>query len=263
MKKVITLVTTLMVFSIVTFAQSDEVAAKIEYQLAEEEFAAKHYDLAGQHLNKAEELLGATNPKILYTRINMLREINEILAPATDMAEKDKLDIYNSTLQLCATYLSDYGKQDDERVIDVYKYKLILGPMITEQEKRVLREYFKKKNVKAVEGVNGVFAVFTNKGSGVTIPEGKKVVVEYTGRILDGDVFDSNVQDRFNHTQPFTFTLGKGEVIKGWEAAAMMMSNGAAATIYIPPSLAYGTKGTGPIPANAFLVFDMRIIDVN
>lgn len=96
-------------------------------------------------------------------------------------------------------------------------------------------------------------------GTGTQPGSGKKTTVHYTGYFLDGKKFDSSV-DRH---QPFTFVLGVGQVIKGWDEGVATMKTGGRRKLIIPADLAYGRRGVGSvIPPNAVLVFDVELIDV-
>ena len=86
--------------------------------------------------------------------------------------------------------------------------------------------------------------------------DGDIVWVQYTGKLTDGTQFDSSVG-----REPFRFTLGKGEVIKGWDEGVLGMKIGEKRQLTIPPKLGYGDHGSPPtIPANATLVFDIEMI---
>lgn len=97
-------------------------------------------------------------------------------------------------------------------------------------------------------------------GTGATAEKGKKVKVDYTGWLTTGKKFDSSV----GTGKPFEFTLGNGDVIKGWDEGVAGMKVGGKRQLRIPPDLAYGAQGTpgGPIPANATLIFDVRLVGV-
>src|SRR5438270_13887681 len=95
-------------------------------------------------------------------------------------------------------------------------------------------------------------------GTGTEAQAGKTVSVHYTGWLLDGTKFDSS-RDR---NQPFTFPLGAGRVIKGWDEGVAGMKVGGKRTLIIPPDLAYGSRATGPIPPNSTLKFEVELLDV-
>lgn len=96
-------------------------------------------------------------------------------------------------------------------------------------------------------------------GDGASPEKGDTVVVQYTGRLEDGTVFDSSYQ----RSQPFSFTLGVGQVIQGWDEGVASMQVGGKRRLVIPPELAYGSRGAGGvIPPNATLEFDVELLDV-
>ena len=97
-------------------------------------------------------------------------------------------------------------------------------------------------------------------GSGKVAKEGDGVRVHYTGWLTTGKKFDSSV----DAGRPFTFVLGNGEVIKGWDEGVAGMKVGGKRQLHIPPNLGYGENGTpnGTIPANATLIFDVQLLSV-
>jgi peptidyl-prolyl cis-trans isomerase A (cyclophilin A) len=76
-------------------------------------------------------------------------------------------------------------------------------------------------------------------------------------------VFDSNTDPKFNHVTPFTFTLGQGQVIKGWDEGVALLQIGTKGTFFIPSALGYGPSGAGQqIPPDAVLVFDVELVGI-
>lgn len=103
----------------------------------------------------------------------------------------------------------------------------------------------------------------TSAPLGTVAKTGDTVAMNYTGRLADGTVFDSNVDPKFNHVQPFIFTLGAGQVIPGWDKGIVGMKVGEKKTLVIPPADAYGAAGAGGvIPPNATLTFDVELLGI-
>ncbi len=96
------------------------------------------------------------------------------------------------------------------------------------------------------------------QGSGVDAKPGNIVSVHYTGTLTDGTKFDSS-RDR---GEPFSFTLGGGEVIKGWDHGVKGMKRGEQRKLVIPPEMGYGDRKVSVIPANSTLLFDVELIDI-
>ncbi len=127
----------------------------------------------------------------------------------------------------------------------------------------LLQEYFKKNGIKAQKTASGLYYKVDKPGTGIPLAVGANVTMNYTGRTLDGKAFDSNVDPQFGHQQPFKFALGQGQVIRGWDEGVALFKKGGKGTLYIPSTLAYGERSPSPaIPANAVLVFDIEVADV-
>jgi FKBP-type peptidyl-prolyl cis-trans isomerase FkpA len=103
--------------------------------------------------------------------------------------------------------------------------------------------------------------VDTSVGTGREAKDGDTVHVRYTGTLLNGTKFDSTSD---HGDEPFKFTLGKGEVIKGWDEGVVGMKIGGKRTLRIPPALGYGEQGSPPlIPPDAGLKFDVELLSID
>ena len=115
-------------------------------------------------------------------------------------------------------------------------------------------------------GANNMMAnnAFNNPVSlGEVAKTGDTVSMNYTGWLQNGTVFDSNVDPKFNHVEPFVFTLGAGQVIAGWDKGIVGMKVGEKKTLTIPPEDGYGANGVpGTIPPNSTLIFDVELIGI-
>ena len=107
---------------------------------------------------------------------------------------------------------------------------------------------------------NGLIIENMEIGDGTEAQDYNKVVVNYTGKLEDGSIFDSSLNPG---REPFTFTLGVGSVIKGWDIGIKGMKVGGRRRLTVPPELGYGDKGAGSvIPPGATLIFDVDLLEV-
>ena len=121
-----------------------------------------------------------------------------------------------------------------------------------------MQQYFAENNVVATPTASGLYYVMTQEGNGEMPAKGDKVKVHYTGKLLDGKVFDSSVE----RDEPIEVPIGMGYVIPGWDEGIMMMSKGEKGVLYIPYYLGYGDRGAGAdIPPFANLIFEVELID--
>ena len=108
------------------------------------------------------------------------------------------------------------------------------------------------------EQASGLSVLDVVEGDGDQAMAGQRVTVYYTGWFLDGEKFDSSL----DRGEPFSFGLGAGEVIAGWDEGVAGMRVGGWRRLVIPPQMAYGESGRPGIPPNSTLVFDVELVDV-
>ncbi len=127
-----------------------------------------------------------------------------------------------------------------------------------EEQDKIIK-MIKKKWPKVRHTHSGMYFVVTREGEGETPKPGTTITAHYTGRLLaNGRKFDSS----YDRGEPIKFEVGVGKVIRGWDEALIHMKRGEKRTLIIPPKLAYGERGAGGvIPPNAWLVFDVELVD--
>jgi len=122
----------------------------------------------------------------------------------------------------------------------------------------LLQKYIKDNNITTKPLASGLYYIEAKKGPGAKAVKGKSVSVNYTGKLLNGNVFDSSIGKK-----PFNFVLGQGQVMPGWEEGIALMSVGGKAKLIVPSSLAYGAQSMGEkIPAYSTLVFEVELLGV-
>ena len=131
-------------------------------------------------------------------------------------------------------------------------------PAETERAYAEMQQYFALNNVSTTPTATGLYYVMTEEGNGEMPQKGDNVKVHYTGKLLDGTVFDSSIE----RGEPIEIPIGMGYVIPGWDEGIMMMSKGEKGVLYIPYYLGYGDRGAGAdIPPFANLIFEVELVD--
>jgi peptidylprolyl isomerase len=145
-------------------------------------------------------------------------------------------------------------------VVSVLATMYAVQVMAAEQSKSAEKTATKMViNTKTVITASGLKYVDVKVGSGASPVKGKQVKVHYTGTLENGKKFDSSV----DRNEPFSFVIGVGQVIPGWDEGVMSMKVGGKRKLIIPSKLGYGVRGAGSdIPPNSTLLFDVELLDV-
>ena len=126
-----------------------------------------------------------------------------------------------------------------------------------EEEMKLLNQYLADNQITTEPEASGLYYIETEAGTGLQPQQGETVDVHYTGKLIDGTVFDTSVGG-----SSFSFTLGIGYVIPGWDEGIGYMKEGGKAILIIPSKLGYGSSGIGSIPPYSTLIFDVELVDV-
>lgn len=142
--------------------------------------------------------------------------------------------------------------------------KIYIRPKTTVKKQKTTRKVNMDKNdlpIKpaAITTASGLTYTVTDHGTGAQLKAGDNVIVNYTGLLTSGQKFDSSL----DRSEPFSFPLGAGKVIKGWDEGLQKLRVGDRATFIIPPTLGYGSRGAGGvIPPDATLIFIIEVVGV-
>ena len=165
-----------------------------------------------------------------------------------------RLDDFYPESEYAARYAAKIKKEIDARI---EKMKAD-HPEETATAAQQLAEYLTKNKVEVEPTASGLCYVMTQEGNGEKPEVGQMVQVHYTGKLLDGTVFDSSIE----RGEPINVPIGVGQVIPGWDEGIMMMSKGEKGVLYIPYYLAYGERQAGDkITPFSNLVFEVELID--
>lgn len=128
----------------------------------------------------------------------------------------------------------------------------------SDTDDKIIVEYLNKNNLKATKTSSGLYYIITQTNNGIKAEKGMIATVKYTGKFMDDSIFDQNTSS----SAPFTFVLGMGEVIAGWDEGISLMHKGEKARLFLPSKLAYGSSGMSSIPPNTVLQFEVELTDL-
>lgn len=158
-----------------------------------------------------------------------------------------------------------------ERNKQMQEQQAMMAKMQAEEE-GVFSKYLSDNKITAKPTESGLYYIESKKGNGKKPKAGDMVKVNYTGRLLNGTVFDTSDEataktagtyHKERKYEPYEFAVGVGGVIPGWDEGIMMMSVGSKGQLIIPSAIAYGAQGGGPIPPFSPLVFDVELVAVS
>jgi FKBP-type peptidyl-prolyl cis-trans isomerase len=167
--------------------------------------------------------------------------------------EKGSMLTFNAKLEK----ITSKAEADAERNKQMEEQKAMMA-MRQNEEPKILAKYLEDKKISAKPTASGLYYIETVKGKGAKPKKGQWVKVNYTGRLMDGTVFDSS-----EGKKPIDFPIGEGSVIPGWDEGIMMMNVGSKGKLILPSSIAYGPQGGGPIPPFSPLDFDVELVSVS
>jgi FKBP-type peptidyl-prolyl cis-trans isomerase len=159
-------------------------------------------------------------------------------------------------------FVKDQPRQQKEMEEQQMKAEKEAAAKTLEQGKEI-EKYLASKNITATKSPKGAYIQMISQGSGPEADSGKYLSFKYTGRNFKGQVFDSNIDTAFHHTEPYSVTVGQGGVIRGLDDAFKLLRQGDHVILYIPGALAYGPNPQSPeIGAWENLIFDTYIVEV-
>ncbi|WP_462266970.1 FKBP-type peptidyl-prolyl cis-trans isomerase [Mucilaginibacter sp.] len=164
------------------------------------------------------------------------------------------------------------GNQTDAvfqaRVQDYFKAQ---SQAMGKMEPGKIKKYIDDNKLKVTTTADGLMYQITQQGSGANIMPGDTAVVNYTGKLTNGTVFDTSIKevaqknkklDPMRRYEPIHIPVGVKAVIPGWDEGLLLLSKGSKATFVIPSKLAYGEQGLGPVPPHAPIAFDVELVDI-
>ncbi|NNL22527.1 MAG: FKBP-type peptidyl-prolyl cis-trans isomerase [Ignavibacteriaceae bacterium] len=149
-----------------------------------------------------------------------------------------------------------YGKQGIGPIPPDTDLKIVVD--LIDARDRVIVEPWEVDSISFITSSNGLKYAVVKEGEGAFADSGNVVTVHYSGYLGDETIFDSSVE----RDEPFSFMLGMGQVIPGWDEGIKLMKKGSKVRFIIPPNLAYGEMQLEKIPANSTLIFDIELLDI-
>jgi len=187
-------------------------------------------------------------------------------ASRTSAVEDEHIRVYGNTAVLTGVFVSNGPQQNPRgtlraRYTDVYVRRGGIWQVVASQLTSIPDSTQKGATASVdteITTPSGLKYVDIVVGTGASPQPGNRIAVHYTGTLQNGQKFDSS----YDRGQPFTFEIGMGRVIKGWDEGVMTMKVGGKRKLIIPPELGYGQRDMGKIPPNSTLIFEVELLGI-
>ncbi|HRY72540.1 MAG TPA: peptidylprolyl isomerase [Spirochaetia bacterium] len=211
---------------------------------------------AGPGTNGSQFFITLKETPWLDGRHSVFGKVVEGMEVVKQIAQGDKIE----KVEIVRSGGAAKAFKSDQKAFDERAAKAMEAAKARAAAARATDLAFIEKNMPELKkGEDGIFQRTVKQGSGAKPAKGQTVAVMYKGMLLDGRVFDQSAL----HGGPLEFRVGAGEIIPGWDMVVQTMAKGEKRLVVLPPELAYGEQGAGGvIPPNAFLVFEMELIDI-
>ena len=222
-------------------------------QLMESQFAGDIFEgLAMMH--KGDSASFIVNIDSTFKKLMGQPTLPEGFTSSDVMRFEIRLDDFYQESEYAKHYALKVKKMADERIVKMKADH----PEETAKAAQELTDFLVKNKIEVVPTASGLNYVMIQEGNGEKPEVGQMVKVHYTGKLLDGTVFDSSVE----RGEPISFPLGVGQVISGWDEGISLMSKGEKGVLYIPYYLAYGDRQAGDkILPYSNLMFEVELVD--
>ena len=222
-------------------------------QLQESQFAGDLFEgLAMMH--KGDSAAFIVDIDSTFKKLMGQPQLPEGFSSSDEMRFNVRLDDFYPESEYAKRMAVKAKKASEERIAKMKEDH----PEETANAAQQLTDYLNDNKIVVEPTASGLCYVMTTEGNGEKPQVGQMVKVHYTGKLLDGTVFDSSVE----RGQPFQFPLGVGQVIPGWDEGIQLMSKGEKVVLYIPYYLAYGDRAAGDkIVPFSNLMFEVELID--
>jgi FKBP-type peptidyl-prolyl cis-trans isomerase FkpA len=154
----------------------------------------------------------------------------------------------------------------------ITKYMADMTDIEKKSEPAKIKKYIDDKKLNLTKTDSGLYYTITKAGAGANIAKGDTAVINYTGTLLNGKVFDTSSKEEATKAKlpgldqrpfaPIRIAVGEGKVIRGWDEGLLLLNKGAKATFVVPSNLAYGAQGNGPIAGYTPTAFEIEVVDI-